>query len=113
MRQSHGRAACGERVELGPRARGRQVNVERQIASVRELAAISRAAGRPASFQPLLTVPLDPTRRDVIGVMEEEALTGARVMAPPHPSTPCASVWAVANPCDLGSRSSQRAGLRV
>ena len=30
-------------------------------------------------------MPLDPTRRDVIRVMEEEALTGARVMAQATP----------------------------
>jgi hypothetical protein len=61
-------ASVAERCQLA-RAMGRAgrgvwgcvpelVNVERQIASVRELAEISRAAGRPASFQPLLTVPL-------------------------------------------------------
>ena len=52
---------------------------EGTIKTARELGEISRSANVPASFQPILTNPADPLRRDIIQVLEEESSAGARV----------------------------------
>ena len=57
------------------------VNVERQIASIRELGEVSRAAGVMATFQPLLTLPSDPARSDILEVLEELRADGGNVLA--------------------------------
>ena len=52
---------------------------EGTIETCRELGQISRTANVPTSFQPILTNPSDPERRDILSVLEEESAAGARV----------------------------------
>ena len=61
------------------------VNVERQIQSIRELGQVSKYAGVMCSFQPLLTLPSDPARSDILGLLEELHASGSRVMAQATP----------------------------
>ena len=76
------------------------VNVERQIASIRELGEVSRAAGVMATFQPLLTLPSDPARSDILEVLEELRADGGNVLArsPRAISTVSACLFALAPP---------------
>ena len=67
---SDAEVCCGQVPVLSP---------EGTIETARELGEISRSANVPASFQPILTNPADPLRRDIIQVLEEESSAGARV----------------------------------
>jgi N-acyl-D-amino-acid deacylase len=58
---------------------------EGTVETCRELGQISRTANVPTSFQPILTNPGDPERRDVLSVLEEESAQGARVWAQSTP----------------------------
>ena len=55
------------------------LDMERQLANIRELGDISLAAGVPCSLQPVLSSPTDPTASEILKALEAERERGARV----------------------------------
>lgn len=55
------------------------LDMERQLANIRELGDISIAAGIPCSLQPVLSSPTDPTASAILEALEAERERGARV----------------------------------
>jgi N-acyl-D-aspartate/D-glutamate deacylase len=53
--------------------------MEQQLANIRELGEISRAANVPCSLQPVLSSPTSPNAEEVIEALEAEQRNGARV----------------------------------
>ena len=53
--------------------------MEQQLANIRELGEISRAANIPCSLQPVLSSPTSPDAEEVIQALEAEAQNGGRV----------------------------------
>ena len=55
------------------------LDMEQQLANIRELGDISLAASIPCSLQPVLSSPLDPRASQIIAALEAERERGARV----------------------------------
>jgi N-acyl-D-aspartate/D-glutamate deacylase len=55
------------------------IDMQRQLANIRELGDISLAANVPCSLQPVLSSPTDPNASEILGALEAEKSRGARV----------------------------------
>ncbi len=55
------------------------LDMKQQLANIRELGEISLASGRPTSFQPVLSTPMDPTAGQITSALEAEQARGAQV----------------------------------
>ena len=54
-------------------------DLEQELANIRELGDLSRAAGVPTSLQPVLSSPASPNAEEIIAALNAERATGARV----------------------------------
>ena len=54
-------------------------DIKEELANIRELGEISRAAGIPCSLQPVLSSPTSPLAAEIMSALEEEARKGGRV----------------------------------